>query len=77
MQDPPERPDPKKLKYELTWTSTGPETLNPRVEASLKSAIIAALDGELAKGLGPRTPTGFPREIKINARIVWPKVEER
>lgn len=74
MEDPPEKPDLK--KYELTWTAD--ERLEPAVAASLKSAIVAALDGELAKGnLPPRTPTGFPREIKINARIVWPALKGR
>jgi hypothetical protein len=68
--EPPETRDSK--KYELTLTAD--EFLEPRVAASLKSAIVAALDDELAKGtINPRTPTGFPREIKINARFAWPK----
>jgi hypothetical protein len=57
---------------EWKWSAEG--IANPKVEASLKAAIISVLDAELAKGAWrggpPPSPTGFPKEIKINIRVV-------
>jgi hypothetical protein len=74
MKESTRKPDLK--NFELTLTADG--RLDPSVVASLKTAIVSTLDAEASKAATPgiRTPTGFPREIKINARFIWPIPEE-
>jgi hypothetical protein len=59
---------------EWKWSAEGID--DPKVEASLKAAIISVLDAEVAKGAwpsgGPKVPTGFPKEIKIDVLVKSP-----